>query len=252
MGNIDKFTGKTFYYNNARPAYAETLLNTLYADYGFTSQSKIADIGSGTGIFTEQLLKRGSTVYGVEPNADMRALGETKLKEYRNFISVNGDATNTTLLNSSINIVTAAQSFHWFPLDEFRKECNRILQPNGLVVIIYNQRCNDKINEELTSTIARYCEIGSSSFGSIFIESNRKRISDFFKSDFIEIRKKNSLFMNCKKFLSYWLSRSYAPNIGDVTYEPFVNDIISIFNEYAKGDKILLEQESVAYIGKCA
>ena len=250
MSNEEKFSGKATYYNYARPAYAESLLDVLYSDYGFTSQSIIADIGAGTGIFTEQLLKRGNKVYGVEPNADMRKAGEDRLKEYPGFVSVNGNAANTNLLNSSVNIITAAQALHWFPLEEFRKECNRILKPNGLVVIVYNQRCNDFINKNIDATIARYCNVRNASTGAAYIELKRKRINELYNGKFTEISKSNSLFMDKNKFLSYWLSRSYAPREGDVNYKLFVNDIVSVFDKYAKDGLITLKQESMAYIGK--
>lgn len=250
MNNEERFSGKATNYDNARPAYAESLLNMLYSNYGFSTQSVIADIGSGTGIFTEQLLKRGNTVYGVEPNADMRKAGEERLKGYQNFISVNSDAANTKLINSSIDIVTVAQALHWFPLEEFSKECKRILKPNGLVVIVYNQRCNDFINKSINATIARHCDIRSASTGSAYIELKRQRINELYHRKFIEISKSNSLLMDKEKFLCYWLSRSYAPCERDISYESFVNDIATIFDKYAKNGLITIKQKSEAYIGK--
>ncbi|MDE6558069.1 MAG: class I SAM-dependent methyltransferase [Clostridia bacterium] len=250
MNNEEKFSGKATDYDNARPAYAESLINALYSDFGFSTQSVIADIGSGTGIFTEQLLKRGNKVYGVEPNADMRKAGEERLKGYRDFVSVNGDAANTKLKTSSVDIVTVAQALHWFPLEEFSKECKRILKPNGQVVIVYNQRCNDFINKNIDAAIARNCDIRSASTGAAYIELKRKRINELYHGKFIEISKSNSLLMDKKKFLCYWLSRSYAPREGDTCYEPFVNDVAAIFDKYAKDGRITIKQKSEAYIGK--
>ncbi|MCH5162705.1 MAG: class I SAM-dependent methyltransferase [Clostridiales bacterium] len=249
MRGEEKFSGKATHYDSARPSYAESLLDVLYADFGFSAQSVIADIGSGTGIFTEQLLKRGSTVYGVEPNADMRETGEKRLKGYSNFISVSGDAVNTGLADNSIDIVTAAQALHWFPLEEFRKECKRILKRNGKVVIVYNERSGGAVNEKINAAIARRCDLGGASTGPAFIEANQKKIDELYHGEFDEIRKSNSLLMDREKFISYWLSRSYAPREGDKAYEPFIDDLNAIFDEYAKDDIITVEQQSVAYIG---
>ena len=250
VNNEEKFSGKATHYDSARPAYAESLLNALYSDYGFSPQSVIADIGSGTGIFTEQLLKRGNKVYGVEPNTDMRKAGEERLKGYNNFVSVNGDAANTNLINSSVDIITVAQALHWFPLEEFSKECKRILKSNGQVVIVYNQRCDDSINKDVDAVIARYCDARNASTGAAYIESKRKRINELFSGKFTEISESNSSFMDKNKFLSYWLSRSYAPREGDVNYKLFVNDIVSVFDKYAKDGLITLKQQSTAYIGR--
>jgi 16S rRNA A1518/A1519 N6-dimethyltransferase RsmA/KsgA/DIM1 with predicted DNA glycosylase/AP lyase activity len=43
----------------------------LISDASLTEDCTIADIGSGTGILTRQLLERGFTVNGVERNDDM-------------------------------------------------------------------------------------------------------------------------------------------------------------------------------------
>ncbi|MDE6441632.1 MAG: hypothetical protein K2L12_02640, partial [Clostridia bacterium] len=82
------------------------------------------------------------------------------------------------------------------------------------------------------------------------IELKRKKINELYNGKFIEISKSNSLVMNKNKFLSYWLSRSYAPRERDVKYNLFVNDIVAVFDKYAKNGLITLEQESIAYIGK--
>ena len=72
MNNTHRFDGKSEIYAKARPKYAPELFvylqNTLHVSAG----SIFADIGSGTGIFTEQLLNCGYRVYAVEPGEDMR------------------------------------------------------------------------------------------------------------------------------------------------------------------------------------
>ena len=73
MDNRTLFTGKAADYAAARPSYAPALIDILYARHGFSPSSRIADVGAGTGKFSELLVKRGSTVYAVEPNDDMRA-----------------------------------------------------------------------------------------------------------------------------------------------------------------------------------
>ena len=99
-----------------------------------------ADIGSGTGIFTEQLLGCGYKVYAVEPNDDMCKKAEEKLSYNENYISVNGSDTDTNLPDRSVDYITTAQAFHWFDCDGFKKECRRILKPGGKVIIVYNSR----------------------------------------------------------------------------------------------------------------
>lgn len=64
------FAGKDSLYEAGRPSYAPGLLSFLGALYG--PRAAAADIGSGTGIFSRQLLSLGWRVFAVEPEADMR------------------------------------------------------------------------------------------------------------------------------------------------------------------------------------
>lgn len=140
MSNTKRFDGKGEIYAKARPGYPSELLdyvrNTLHFDEGST----FADIGSGTGIFSELLLNGGYHVYAVEPNADMRMKAEEKLGNRKDFVSVNGTDSSTTLPELSVDCVTTAQAFHWFDVEAFKAECRRILKPDGKVIIIYNTR----------------------------------------------------------------------------------------------------------------
>lgn len=83
----------------------------------------VADIGSGTGILSRQLLVRGLHVIGVEPNNDMRNVAEQSLNIHSRFISINATAENTTLKENSVDLVTVAQAFHWFDKKAFKIEC---------------------------------------------------------------------------------------------------------------------------------
>jgi trans-aconitate 3-methyltransferase len=38
--------------------------------------------------------------------------------------------------DSSIDVITSAQAFHWFKHDEFFKEAKRVLKPNGTIAIL--------------------------------------------------------------------------------------------------------------------
>src|SRR5260370_37277837 len=96
-----------------------------------TRKSVIADLGSGTGILSELFLKHGHRVFGVEPNREMRSAGERLLAKYPEFSSIDATAEATTLVNASIDFITAGQAFHWFDREKARPEFARILKPGG-------------------------------------------------------------------------------------------------------------------------
>lgn len=53
------FSGKESDYDQYRPRYPAQLISFLYETVGFRTDSVIADIGSGTGIFSKQIADRG-------------------------------------------------------------------------------------------------------------------------------------------------------------------------------------------------
>ena len=72
MNYINRFEGKSEIYAKVRPKYALKFFDYLKNTLNIPSGTVFADIGSGTGIFTEQLLSCGYKVFAVEPNGGMR------------------------------------------------------------------------------------------------------------------------------------------------------------------------------------
>jgi ubiquinone/menaquinone biosynthesis C-methylase UbiE len=135
-----RFSDRVENYIKYRPHYPPEVIDYLQSQNVLADSSVIADIGSGTGISTEMFLNNGNTVYGVEPNKEMREAAERLLKDYKNFVSVNGTAEETTLKNKSIDIVTAGQAFHWFDIPKSKAEFKRILKDTGYVVLMWNNK----------------------------------------------------------------------------------------------------------------
>jgi 2-polyprenyl-3-methyl-5-hydroxy-6-metoxy-1,4-benzoquinol methylase len=68
----------------------------LFEQVGITKNLSIADIGSGTGKLSNQLLLQGNKVYWVDPNHTMRKTAEMNLSEFQNYVSINGTAEHTS------------------------------------------------------------------------------------------------------------------------------------------------------------
>ena len=78
MNNTDRFTGKARAYAQGRPDYPASVVGLLTRE-SRRENPRLADMGSGTGILSRAMLERGWTVYGVEPNDDMRKEAEKRL-----------------------------------------------------------------------------------------------------------------------------------------------------------------------------
>src|SRR5688572_25108534 len=102
---LHRFSDRVDNYVKYRPHYPTAVFDFLESEGIVASGGVIADIGSGTGISAEPLLKRGYTVYGIEPNKEMREAAETFLAPYPNFKSTAAAAERTTLEDSSADLV---------------------------------------------------------------------------------------------------------------------------------------------------
>src|ERR1700753_852357 len=76
----ERFSDRVENYVRYRPGYPPEVLECLRRECGLRPEHVIADIASGTGIFTRLLLENGNRVFAVEPNAAMRA-ASAPLKE---------------------------------------------------------------------------------------------------------------------------------------------------------------------------
>src|SRR6202162_5891906 len=135
-----RFSDRVENYVRYRPGYPSEVLGLLERECGLSPGQVIADIASGTGVWTRMLLENGNRVFGVEPNAEMRQAGERLLAGFPKFTSVAGTAEATTLPDKSVDFVTSAQAAHWFDRGRARREFVRILKPEGWLVLLWNER----------------------------------------------------------------------------------------------------------------
>lgn len=248
MDTTKKFDGRAKDYTTSRPSYAEKLIDCFYDDYGISESSIIADIGSGTGKFAKHLLEKGSEVYCVEPNEDMRSMAESELCGYKNFHSVQGDAENTMLETGLVDCITTAQAFHWFDVKKFKKECSRIIKNSGKVFLIWNVRDDaDLLNQELYHIYSKYCPNFQGFSGGI--EKDDPRIKEFFCGKYEYVSFDNPLYFDKEKFISRSLSGSYSLKEGDEEYAEYMEALISAFNKYSNNGIVSIGNKSVAYIG---
>ena len=250
MKSTDKFTDKAEVYAKYRPSYPLEYIEYLVSDAGLNEDCIIADIGSGTGILSRQLLERGFTVIGVEPNDDMRTVAEQTLKTYSRFISIKGTAENTTINDNSLDVVTVAQAFHWFDLKQFRLECQRILKQDGRVALVWNSRdASSDINKESADVCQKYCPNFKGFSGGM--DETPIAFHQFFKDGEYDLKYfRNDLQFDLSGFLGRYLSASYSPKKTDKEYNPFITGLTDLFEKYSNNGNIVIPNITRSYLGK--
>lgn len=247
MDHTGRFDGKGEIYAKARPKYAAGLFDSLKQMLELKEGSVFADVGSGTGIFTEQLLERGYRVFAVEPNSDMRRKAEERLSGNRNFVSVNGSDSYMNIPSGSVECVTAAQAFHWFDAAAFRRECQRVLVPGGAVVIVYNSRVEDAGQTRALADLRRRYAPGFHGFSNgISDEACR----DFFGGECRVFSTDNTQTYDRRGYVDRALSSSYSLKEGDDGYAEYIGEINAIFDAFAVDGVMDVPTRTVAYVGR--
>lgn len=249
VDSTQRFSSRVADYVRYRPSYPPEVIQTLERECDLTRDSVIADIASGTGIFTKLIVQHGNSVSGVEPNPDMRNAGAEFLKEYRKFTSVNGTAEATTLPNASVDFVTAAQAGHWFDIPQARKEFARILKPGGWLVLVWNERRID-----LTPFLRDYEQL-LLKYGTDYEQVRHEHtvVGEFFKphpfqEQTFEIKQE----FDYEGAQGRLLSSSYAPGQGHPNYSAMLRELRRIFDRHQQDGKVAFDYITRLYYGQLA
>jgi ubiquinone/menaquinone biosynthesis C-methylase UbiE len=248
-GRVDpkqRFFGRASSYAKARPGYPPELFDHLFSVGALSRGCKVADLGSGTGIFSELLLHHGVAVYAVEPNQEMREVAEERLSLVPGFHSVPGCAERTTLPDRSVDAATSAQAFHWFDPDLTREELKRVLKPNGQVIMVWNNREKeaDPFNRAYSELVDRY--------------SRDKHEIDALRQDpqehFYPSKYHHAQFRHSKDFDLAGLeclinSASYMPKNGEAGYQKMIEELGQLFAEHQVDNKVKIKYVTDCYHG---
>jgi SAM-dependent methyltransferase len=244
-----RFSSRVENYVRFRPGYPPEVLELLKSECGLTPDSVIADIASGTGIFTRMLAENGNRVFGVEPNDEMRRAGERLLESYSAFTSIAGTAETTTLPDHSVDLVTAAQAAHWFDREKAGREFIRILKPGGWLVLLWNERRTDS-----TPFLCEYEHL-LLAYGTDYREVRHERttaeIADFFspwpfRSSRLEMRQEVD-YLGLEGRL---LSSSYTPTSDQANYDAMLRELRRIFDAHQHNGSVSLDYNTLVYCGR--
>ena len=249
LDSTDRFSHRVDDYVRYRPDYPAQLLDWLKTEHGVETDWLVADIGAGTGIYTRYFLDAGFDVVAVEPNIAMRTSCEKWLGEENRLRIVDGKAEQTTLDDASVDLIAAAQAFHWFNVNTIKMEWARILRPRGLAAVYWNTRRLEGSQflegyEELLleycddySTIAeRYADDATMQawFGKGF-----RGMASFPHSQMLDYKALRGRLMSC----------SYAPRRGDPMHEPMLEALQELFATCEDDDVISFDYDTRVFVG---
>jgi SAM-dependent methyltransferase len=243
-----RFSSRVDDYSRYRPSYPAEIVALLERECGLKSSSTVADIGSGTGLLSKLFLEFGCGVIGVEPNREMREAGEQFLTGFPKFASMDARAEHTGLADSSVDLVTAGQAFHWFDAGAAREEFRRILRDPKWVALIWNER-------EVTGGFLQGYERLLHRYAPDYSRVDHRQIGGHQMDEFFgEGNWKLATFDNVQEFdldgvRGRLRSSSYAPHPGDAAYTPMMAELDGLFEEHQEDGRVAFLYRTNVYYG---
>lgn len=134
-------------YDKYRPNYPEELYEKIFSYCNLNPDSRLLEIGIGTGQATEPFLKSGCNVAAVELGDRLSAFVADKYSDYKNFIVIYADFMNYQIAPESFDLIYSATAFHWLPAEKYNKVMC-CLKPGGVLALFWNHPFPNRKNDE--------------------------------------------------------------------------------------------------------
>ncbi len=123
-------------YDIARPEYPASLIDNLIENSGIKSNSRILEIGAGTGLLTRAFAFRGFRITGIELGSKLAQKARLNVSKFNNATILEGDFDTQELDPGSYDLVVAATSYHWLDSLKRCQKIRNILSEGGTAAII--------------------------------------------------------------------------------------------------------------------
>ena len=250
MKATERFSDRVDDYVRYRPGYPPEALEPLRRECGLGDEATVADVGAGTGIWTERLLDSGCRVLALEPNREMREAGRRRLGKEAGVTWLDGTAEETGLPDGSVDLVTAAQAFHWFDRPRARAELARVLGSGGWMAVIWNER-----HKATTPFLAAYEELllrWAIDYERIdHSQIGRRDLDPFFApGELLEFRCDNQQVLDLDGLEGRLRSCSYAPPAGHPDHAPMMAELRRAFAEHEDRGQVTIDYDCQIYYGR--
>jgi SAM-dependent methyltransferase len=219
-------------YADHRPGYPDDAVAWLVG----TSPGRLLELGAGTGKLTRSLLAVGHDVVASDPSSAM--LDQLRISSPRAHRVV-GSAEEIALPPGSVDVVVAAQAFHWFDLSRALPEIARVLRPGGVLAIVWNtadQRV-PWVKKVFGLIGLGDADVGKDPVGDseLFATSDRKTVRHWQKFD-------------REALLGFCSSQSLFATKTDAERRAILDEVGAIYDSYGRGhDGMLLPWNTYCY-----
>jgi ubiquinone/menaquinone biosynthesis C-methylase UbiE len=102
------------------------------------------DIACGTGLSTKALLEIASNVYGTDPSREMLNFASRPEKIHYSI----APAERQPFTDNYFDLITVSSGVHWFDIDQFLMEANRLLKSKSWLVLYENYFISEMVGND--------------------------------------------------------------------------------------------------------
>jgi SAM-dependent methyltransferase len=209
-------------YHRGRPSFPVEAVRWLVGEQPAT----VLELGAGTGKLTAVLVELGHDVHATEPDPAMLKVLQRHLPDVPTSES---GAEEIPLPDRSVDVVVAAQSFHWFDHDVALPEIARVLRPGGYLALTWNNR-DAKIPwvRKLGRILDDQQQQATSGSVDKLVQSDLFGFVDDKKFHFWQD-------VNRETILDLVSSRSYIATLDDDAREAKLAQVLALYDDYGRG-----------------
>lgn len=159
MKRNEAFNSIAELYDEVRPSYPDKLISDIIDNTKINSESRLLEIGPGTGKATIKLAEKGFKIHGVELSENMAKLLREKCTNYPKVeVEVASFEKWQPKNDEKYQVIYCAQAFHWIDKALSYKKCNELLEEGGYLALFWYQPVAEKseLKEEIDSIISKY------------------------------------------------------------------------------------------------
>lgn len=166
----DYFSGHSEIYATYRPVYPEALYQYIYSH--LNGHEAAWDCATGNGQVASELAKHFRKVYATDISEKQLA----QAPHTDNIFYTISKAETTSFPDNQFDLITVGQALHWFDLEKFYKEVNRIAKRNALLAVWGYELC--KVNQDVDELFLDYYHniVGP------YWDEARKLVEDHYRS----------------------------------------------------------------------
>jgi len=142
------------YYDKFRPSYPQELINCIVNETGIDTNSKILEIGAGSGKATELFVNKGFNMYCIEPGENLATVAMKRFESTSQVEYCTCRLEDWEEKKEYFDLAISAQAFHWVPKPTGFTKCASALKSNGFIGLFWNLYLtyNEPIDVELNET----------------------------------------------------------------------------------------------------